>query len=268
MSGSDNYSGILVGICFAYSLVDVLLLEADSCLMPMQKWLLVSYSCIGVFMGTQKLGKKYSHAQSNFLFSLRQKDMVARLVVMFTWCLLLPFFTVWTMLGSHWLRETLSTSAHCASGGVHPELILFWQLLSYVWIFIHLVYLGIAAFIEYRLRRDERNMLLIQSEDSLERWGRLEADPDPIDRDTIHKVERGLQPSKILALPCDEFTSSHGERDAEAGCQLGCPICLSDFTEGENIRSLPGCGHSFHKACIDLWLLRRADCPMCKADVS
>lgn len=265
MPGSRNYSSILVGMCFTYSIVDVILLEADSCLMPMQRWLLVSYISIGVFIAMQKLGKQHSHAEANFLLSFRQKDLMARLVVIFIWCLLLPFFTVWTMLGTYWLRETLNNSLHCASEGAHPQLVFFWQLLSYVWIFIHFVYFGIAAVIEYRLRRDERNMRLIENEDSLERWGRLETDSDPIDRNTIRNIERGLQPSKILALPCDQFKRVQG--DAEVGCQLACPICLSDFLEGEDIRALPGCGHSFHKACIDLWLLRRADCPMCKADV-
>lgn len=268
MTGSQNYSTLLVGICFTYSLVDVLLLEEHSCLMPMQRWLLVSYISIGVFMCTQKLGKQYSHAESNFLFSFRQKDTVARLVVLFTWCLLLPFFTVWTMLGTYWLRDTLNNSVHCASEGAHPQLIFFWQLLSYLWIFIHLVYFGIAADIECRLRRYEENLQVIEDEDSVERWGRLETDSDIIDRNIVRTAERGLQPSKILALPCNEFKDAQCDRDAEAGCQLGCPICLSDFADGENIRALPSCGHRFHRACIDLWLLRRADCPMCKANVS
>lgn len=268
MSGSPNYSFILVGICFTYSLVDVLLLEEDSCLMPMQRWLLVSYISIAVFMSTQKLGKRYSHAESNFLFSLRQKDKVAQMIVIFTWCLLLPFFTVWTILGTSWLQETLRTSAHCANEGAHPHLIFFWQLLSYLWILIHLIYFGIATVIEYRLRQYEGNLRLIENEDSVERWGRLAPASDSIDQSLLRHNDCGLQPSKILALPCDEFKEDQGEKDTESGCQLGCPICLSDFSEGESIRALPGCGHSFHKACIDLWLLRRADCPMCKADVS
>jgi hypothetical protein len=219
-------------------------------------------------MCTQKLGTRYSHAESNFLFSLRQKDTVASIIVIFTWCLLLPFFTVWTILGTYWLRETLGSSDHCANEGAHPQLIFFWQLLSYLWIFIHLVYFGIAAAVEYRVRKYEGNLRLIENEDSIERWGSLNTGIDVIDRNVLRHNDHGLQPNKILALPCDEYKKLEADRDAEAGCQLGCPICLSDFTEGENIRALPGCGHRFHKACIDLWLLRRADCPMCKADVS
>lgn len=54
-----------------------------------------------------------------------------------------------------------------------------------------------------------------------------------------------------------------------------CIICLSPFASGQSIRLLP-CGHSFHTACVDAWLLRRGDahdacihavprCPLCKA---
>ena len=54
-----------------------------------------------------------------------------------------------------------------------------------------------------------------------------------------------------------------------------CTICLSAFELGQSIRLLP-CGHSFHMACIDAWLLHRSEergacthavprCPLCKA---
>lgn len=265
---SQNYSSVLVGMCFAYSIVDVLGWKADNCLMPIQGWLLISYLSVGIFVGTQKLGMQHTRSEKNFLFSFRQKSQVAQLVVIFTWSVLLPFFTVWTILGTHWLRETRNASAQCVSEGGHPELIFFWQLLSFVWILIHFVYFGIATIVEYRLRRDERNMRLIESPESVERWGQLQPQSELIERSTIYNSHRGLHPSKILALPCGEFKEAQNDRDVEADGQLACPICLSDFAEGEHIRTLPGCGHSFHKGCIDLWLFRRADCPLCKADVS
>ena len=51
-----------------------------------------------------------------------------------------------------------------------------------------------------------------------------------------------------------------------------CAICLSDFLDGEQIRSLP-CNHIFHADCADKWLEKEeapgADrkCPMCRAVV-
>ncbi|CAG8478333.1 10066_t:CDS:2 [Diversispora eburnea] len=48
--------------------------------------------------------------------------------------------------------------------------------------------------------------------------------------------------------------------------QSTCPICLGDFESGEEVRILP-CGHQYHTACIDTWLLEISSlCPMCKAD--
>ncbi|XP_052183836.1 RING-H2 finger protein ATL52-like [Diospyros lotus] len=44
-----------------------------------------------------------------------------------------------------------------------------------------------------------------------------------------------------------------------------CPICLSEFEEGEEVRQLPRCKHSFHALCIDMWLYSHFDCPVCRA---
>ncbi|XP_031113821.1 RING-H2 finger protein ATL73-like [Ipomoea triloba] len=43
-----------------------------------------------------------------------------------------------------------------------------------------------------------------------------------------------------------------------------CPICLTEFNEGQNLRLLPRCSHGFHLKCIDLWLLSHSSCPTCR----
>ncbi|PWN25774.1 hypothetical protein BDZ90DRAFT_62584 [Jaminaea rosea] len=47
-----------------------------------------------------------------------------------------------------------------------------------------------------------------------------------------------------------------------------CPICLSNFAEGEQVRLLP-CSHLFHKACVDPWLITiKKFCPSCRRDIT
>lgn len=48
--------------------------------------------------------------------------------------------------------------------------------------------------------------------------------------------------------------------------QTQCMICLSEFEAGEEVRGLP-CSHVFHASCVDEWLRRCTDCPICKANI-
>ncbi|KAH0720864.1 hypothetical protein KY290_005882 [Solanum tuberosum] len=45
-----------------------------------------------------------------------------------------------------------------------------------------------------------------------------------------------------------------------------CSICLSVYEHEENIGALQ-CGHEYHTDCIKQWLLRKNDCPMCRASI-
>lgn len=47
-----------------------------------------------------------------------------------------------------------------------------------------------------------------------------------------------------------------------------CSICLVDYEEGDQVRSLNGCAHKFHLECIDKWLERSSQCPLCRADLA
>ena len=46
-----------------------------------------------------------------------------------------------------------------------------------------------------------------------------------------------------------------------------CSVCYQNYQNGEYIRELPLCKHSFHKKCVDKWLRadrERMSCPLCR----
>jgi len=43
-----------------------------------------------------------------------------------------------------------------------------------------------------------------------------------------------------------------------------CAVCMDQFVEGDVIRVLPMCGHTFHAECIDEWLALHPSCPICR----
>tara|TARA_B100000900_G_C20326326_1_gene612306 strand:+ start:126 stop:533 length:408 start_codon:yes stop_codon:yes gene_type:complete len=47
-----------------------------------------------------------------------------------------------------------------------------------------------------------------------------------------------------------------------------CSICLEEFSKNVGYRVL-GCGHIFHKRCIDKWLYKdnKLKCPLCRVDI-
>uniref|UniRef100_A0A5B7C2H0 RING-type domain-containing protein n=1 Tax=Davidia involucrata TaxID=16924 RepID=A0A5B7C2H0_DAVIN len=46
-----------------------------------------------------------------------------------------------------------------------------------------------------------------------------------------------------------------------------CAVCLESFKEGEWCRTLPACNHMFHENCVDNWLTKVPNCPICRTRV-
>uniref|UniRef100_J3NAF2 RING-type E3 ubiquitin transferase n=1 Tax=Oryza brachyantha TaxID=4533 RepID=J3NAF2_ORYBR len=57
-------------------------------------------------------------------------------------------------------------------------------------------------------------------------------------------------------------------RKAEEWREAMCPVCLSDFADGEAVRVLPECMHYFHVECIGTWLRANTSCPLCRAETT
>mmetsp|Transcript_2171 Transcript_2171/g.5874 ORF Transcript_2171/g.5874 Transcript_2171/m.5874 type:complete len:354 (-) Transcript_2171:1370-2431(-) len=77
-----------------------------------------------------------------------------------------------------------------------------------------------------------------------------------------HRRGRAASAQQISALDsnefCDETFAGVGDRS--------CVICLSNYTSGELVSTLP-CNHHFHKKCIEEWLAVDKSCPLCKQDI-
>ncbi|GLJ39044.1 hypothetical protein SUGI_0795990 [Cryptomeria japonica] len=69
----------------------------------------------------------------------------------------------------------------------------------------------------------------------------------------------GLKKKSIKALPSEVY-----RRERSEAVVTECPICLVEFMEGEKLRVLPKCKHSFHMECVDKWLASHSSCPTCR----
>ncbi|RSL53695.1 hypothetical protein CEP51_014850 [Fusarium floridanum] len=85
-----------------------------------------------------------------------------------------------------------------------------------------------------------------------------------------------LTPEALNLMPVKKYRGTKTEASRTGGnYSLGqtdtlqsCSICTEDFGRGVEFRPLP-CGHRFHPACIDPWLLQRSlTCPLCRLNVA
>jgi hypothetical protein len=87
-------------------------------------------------------------------------------------------------------------------------------------------------------------------------------------------LPKHFEKKTLEMMPTSHYNSTRdhrGESNEEAPM---CPICLENFTDGDEIRNLK-CSHCFHKSCVDIWLLGTMSsemtttvCPTCRQDAS
>ena len=70
----------------------------------------------------------------------------------------------------------------------------------------------------------------------------------------------------VRTLPVTQFKEKN-QGETNQSC-TDCAVCLGDFQEGEQLRHLPTCSHSFHVSCIDAWFLDHSNCPLCRSEVN
>jgi hypothetical protein len=264
-----GYNDAVLFISLLYSCLD-LQFEWDmfnTCAKPVHHWLLVSYACVLGFRLTHLLGSWSAQegspgvAGTTFILELRHKGALPRALSRFVWLMAVPFFAFWTLVGTSWLWTVRSDSPRCMPTDTHFWFSAFWLALCYIWISIYVALGVVAAVLEWRVRRAEGDLREIEDADVRSRWGEVShlSGYDQL----LGGPGQGLTAREILTLPCE---NAPDEGDAEA-FENECSICISAFEPGDRVRRLPGCSHTFHKSCIDLWLLRNPECPLCKRPV-
>ncbi|CAH2053223.1 unnamed protein product [Thlaspi arvense] len=96
-------------------------------------------------------------------------------------------------------------------------------------------------------------------------WQIMALDTNYMERSDMYdynqEITKGLSRNSIQKIPT--FNSCSGHQTISS-----CSICLQDWEEGELGRKLERCGHTFHKICIDEWLIRQETCPICRDHLS
>ncbi|KAK3381773.1 hypothetical protein B0H63DRAFT_476591 [Podospora didyma] len=73
------------------------------------------------------------------------------------------------------------------------------------------------------------------------------------------------RPATVVPTKTEATQSSTVDGTSDQPC---CTVCTDDFEADDDVRMLP-CHHTFHQACIDPWLLKKAGtCPVCRVDLN
>eukprot|EP01052_Picozoa_sp_SAG31_P048068 SAG31_NODE_9889_length_1215_cov_1.294803_2_plen_300_part_00 len=80
----------------------------------------------------------------------------------------------------------------------------------------------------------------------------------------------GITAAVIAELPVSNYTEEDAAGAASAGEDADfseastCAICMEEYEAGNELISLPNCGHRFHRDCLAAWLDKNNSCPNCR----
>lgn len=285
MSTASN-NDYLLGFSLLYSCWD-LYIEWDNfstCHVPFHKWICVSYAIVFCFRFAHLLA---SHARKNaatnlvptgqsqyeagageFLLDLREKSGTAQAIMFANWFVLFPVLIFWSGLGTYWMWKIYRWSPKCMPTDMHFWFCCGWLALCCVSVLVHIAVAIATWALQRRVRQAAGDLRQLEDSDVLARWGHVSQLVGIDSLTSLSDTRKGLTPDEIQALPGGaggvSLCSSTYPGEASLSCdQPECTICLGALRSGDNARKLT-CGHVFHRPCIDLWLLRSAECPLCK----
>lgn len=250
-----NDAFILFAFMFSSSEIFVTWSSFAACQKPIHYWLVGSYIACIAFRLSHYFGQYLSDDGNEEIMFYRQRGPPFWVNVLIL-AVLFPSFTGWTVVGTVWFVEIQSKTPFCLPSESHQWFFTFWLAMCYIWIVVYAAFIVSAAVFEYRARRMEADLRILQNEDRIRRWGQLRF----FSEYGIYIFRRGLTTDQIRKLPSQTLKSEPFE-------MVPCSICLEEFAVHDNVRVLQACGHIFHKSCIDIWLIRNAVCPNCKSPI-
>ena len=179
---------------------------------PLNAWLL------GVYL-TAIVGRTLLLAGQN----TRRKGLLACL----TWSLvflIFPFLISWTITGTYWYLKTRIEEEDCLPDYIENWMIIVCLLLCYCWVFFFVIAV-IWAFMSYYRSRYRSN-------------------PAALALLTEYSFESDEAMSRAEIDQLDEIRYERSGSDV-------CTIWLEEFIPDSMLTALPGCGHMFHKDCIE-----------------
>lgn len=234
----------------------------QSCPTPIHKWLMGSYLILLTSRLMSMAAAQLSSKKPAAVFlNLRQTNASLRIMVRLTWWVSVPLMVIWSFFGSIFTWRVITEAPKCMPSGLHFVFVTLWQVMCFIWVAIYCSLGALAWLLERRLQQTERDLRDIADDDTQMRWGSV-ANLQGYTSLPSRMATKGMTPSAIHGLPGKSLCTSE-----LAAKEQDCPICLNMLQVDESVRRLEGCGHTFHRSCVDLWLLRSSACPLCKATV-
>jgi len=234
----------------------------ETCPNPIHKWLMGSYLII---LASRLLSMAAAQLSSNkpavVLLNLRQTNALLRIMVNLTWSVSVPLMVIWSVSGTIFTWRVITEAPKCMPSGLHFVFVTLWQVMCYAWVAIYCSLGALAWLLEHRLRQTERDLRAIADDDTERRWG-IVGSLQGYTSLPARMANKGMSPSAINSLAGQSLCTSE-----LAAKEQDCSICLHRLQIDEPVRRLTACDHIFHRSCVDLWLLRSSDCPLCKTVV-
>lgn len=159
---------------------------------------------------------------------------------------LYPFFFIWVIVGTLWYAE-LNENNSCITDQQQSWYFVLWIIIFYMWLIGYTTAILISLMIYFRNRTFHNQYVRLR-----EQYGD-ESPPEP------NFTIQGLSPYTIQGFAVQEIATPDQN-------QFTCSVCQDELAYHERARVL-SCGHKFHLACIDRWLMRQSWCPNCKRNL-